>query len=337
VGHLSCPAGPDHHDSYACQTESCRKPGGGEGTDAQPSQKECSRHHQDKNTDSHGGSPGGESLRLFSTCRGSVVPGADVAEPTAPGRTYEHDGGGEENGHEKTAAAKERPRSYQRRDGKMEFSRHQHFLHAQHPKDELGEKDDGKDEPDLWPDLSDQLSVLEFIGEPSGIDAQSQRFPPTCRFQVAFSQEPCRVHSQLNRNHDRGPNEEGQKPWENGIVLWKYFLSTGRVQAQTRGRGKERHTTENEDEPSRVLPGRTSHLAETYQSKNPFESSGQHQDLKSPIHPGSTKEEKKGDAEPKSYQPGFVATGMVRGHQERREDERYVGHRESSCLRKPGP
>jgi hypothetical protein len=60
----------------------------------------------------------------------------------------------------------------------MELSRHQHSLHAQHPKDELREKENGKDEPDFWPDLSDQLPVLEFIGEPSGIDAQGKRFPP---------------------------------------------------------------------------------------------------------------------------------------------------------------
>ena len=128
VGHEPCSSRPGEHDYDSAKTKDNSKYDGDRGRQS-ASAKEYRRgenHRQDQPAPEP--CPAGQGVGPCPAGGRPVIPGADITEMTAPGRTDQNQGDGKENDHEEPLAAIQRPGGYQCRYGQMQTAGHQKAL-----------------------------------------------------------------------------------------------------------------------------------------------------------------------------------------------------------------
>ncbi len=198
MGHVAAAPRPGGHDAHAHQTEPRRQPAGRRrcpppgGPARRPWRPPPPATTQRKCRRQTGSTPGACGPRE------TVVPGADVAQPAAPGRPHHQDAGGEQDGHEQAAAPVQGAGQDQRRHRQVQPARHEEAVQARQPQQQLAEEHEREEQPDPGPQQPHAAGFAQAIGQPAGVEGQGRRLPPAAAGQEALQQDHGARHHQVH-------------------------------------------------------------------------------------------------------------------------------------------
>jgi hypothetical protein len=126
----------------------------------------------------------------------------------APGWTYQKNGGGKEDGHKESLGAEKRSGHNHGWNGNMERPRHKELIHSEQPDQKLGEKNEGKENPDAEPPPWGLQWIKHFSCYKSCIQRQGKDLEPAPSGDKTFNYKHRPGNPQLDETQERGGQEK---------------------------------------------------------------------------------------------------------------------------------